>query len=291
MSTQGLSTKAQNESKDRGTGNIVTGETLSNNKTGLHLIDKSTVSQVATDTIDSIAANVITAAAHSALAGDVIRMTAGAASGYEYRVFSTATNTITLENDNLTPAPVGTDTFEILRPTSLTVTSGGEIIASAASDPIEFNLDTGGGAVATTVLEDTGTPTDSRPLPVKLLNGSGDEAGTSTDPLITDALLDVIDVLDTPLGDASTINGSAGAFVEFVASTAAATKAIQISDTGGIFMGVYTGPAASEVLAAQFGPGSDQTIPVIIVSGTRISMRALETTGPSTGFITINFLG
>lgn len=414
MATQGISTKPQGEGKTRGTGNVVTGETLNGNKVALHLLDKSVVSSVGTDAIDSISSNVITAASHAALKGDVIRMTSGAAVRQEYRVFEVATNTITLEQDELSPAPVATDTFQILRPTSLTVGTNGTVTVS--SGPVEFVLD----STDTQVEEDTGTPANNVPLPVKLLDTSGNEnqvtvSGTvtvdselpaaaaladttanptvpgvgsfaqlfngttwdrmrgditngldvdvtrsalptgaateatlgsidtdtgtiagdttsidgktpslgqaamaasvpvviasnqsrvptdanlqvgdadnsATNPVFTDRL-DVIDFADTPLIDASSINGSAGAFVQVVASTAAATKAIQVADTGGVFMGIYTGPAASEVLAAQFGPGSNETVEVAIASGTRISLRSLETSGPSGGNIILNFLG
>jgi len=386
MATQGISTKPESADKTRGIGNIVTGETLENNKVALHVLDKSIVSQIGTDVVDNIAANVITAASHAALKGDVIRMTSGAASGSEYRVFEVTTNTITLENDKLTTAPVATDTFEILRPTSLTVSSTGEITAAVTLDPIEYNLDTGAGAVATTVLEDTGTPADSRPLPVRLFNSVGDQLGTATDPVRTDTTgtttqpvsasslplptgastsalqtsseallttidadtstlagtvagseqqvdivaalptgvnsigavtqathdnfnananiqvgdadnsatnpvftdrLTVVDVLDTPLLDATTINGSGGALVDVVASLASATKKVQLFSTAGRFIGLYD----DTVLVAQFGPGSDDTVEVSIAASSVIALRSLETAAPAGGSIVVNFLG
>lgn len=103
--------------------------------------------------------------------------------------------------------------------------------------------------------------------------------------------LDVVDFLDTPLVDATTINGSAGAFVEVVASTAATVQAVQVMDTSGAFMGVYTGPAASEALAFIYGPGSDQTVQVAIPFGTRISLRSMESAAPTGGDIAMNFMG
>ncbi len=165
MATQGLSTKPQNEGKARGTGNVVTGETLENNTTAIHVLDKSRATSVATDVIDSIAGNVITAAAHVARAADLIRMTSGAASGVEFRVFATDTNTITLETDNPTLVPVATDTFEILRGITQTLTSTGGITAVST-----FIRD----GVNQEVTEDTGTPSLNRPLPVKLTDFSGD---------------------------------------------------------------------------------------------------------------------
>lgn len=107
--------------------------------------------------------------------------------------------------------------------------------------------------------------------------------------------LDVVDFIDTnPVLDASvtTINGSAGAFVTIVASLAAAVKKLQILDTTGAFIGIYTGPASSEVLKVIIGPGSDQTIEASIPAGTRVSVRRLDsTTSITSGNLAINFLG
>jgi hypothetical protein len=116
-------------------------------------------------------------------------------------------------------------------------------------------------------------------------------AGTNTVGAVDLNRLDVVDLLDTPFLDGTTINGSAGAFVQVVASTAAATQSIQVIDTTGAFIGVYTGPAASEVLKFVFGPGSDQTIQVAIPIATRISLRSMEVAAPTAGNISLNFLG
>lgn len=108
---------------------------------------------------------------------------------------------------------------------------------------------------------------------------------------VTTPTLDVVDLCDTPLVDATTINGSAGAFTQVVASLAADVKKIQIADTSGSFIGVYTGPASSEALKFIFGPGSDSTIDVNIPSGTRISLRSMEASAPTSGSIVLNFIG
>ncbi len=105
---------------------------------------------------------------------------------------------------------------------------------------------------------------------------------------------DIVDLFDTPIIDTSSSNiqGSAGAFLTVVASTAAATKRLQILDTTGAFIGLYTGAASSEVLKLVIGPGSDQTIDAIIPAGTRISLRRLDsTTAISVGIVAINFIG
>lgn len=110
---------------------------------------------------------------------------------------------------------------------------------------------------------------------------------------VASAALDIVDLLDTPLLDASSTNipGSAASPVEVVATLAAAVKKIQILDTTGGFFGVYTGAAASEVLKLVVGPGSDQTIDASIAAGTRISLRSMTTSAITSGNVAINFIG
>lgn len=160
----GIDVRPQNEAKTRGTGNKITGESLPNNQTALHTIDKGKVTSIGTDVVDSIAGNIITAAAHSVRKNDLVRMTSGAASGVEFRVFAIATNTITLEGDGFDLSPSAADTFEFLRPITPTLTSTGGI-----SSVNTFILDGSNQAVT----EDTGTPANNRPLPVKLMDTGG----------------------------------------------------------------------------------------------------------------------
>lgn len=108
---------------------------------------------------------------------------------------------------------------------------------------------------------------------------------------VSQAYLSVVDFLDVPYFDATTINGAAGAFVEGVASLAAQVRKVQVFDTSGAFIGVYTGAAAAETLAFVFGPGSNETIEINIAAATRISFRSLEAAAPSAGNITMNFIG
>jgi hypothetical protein len=469
------------EKEERVKPEYVTVSKIGNSKVALDVKDQSTVSLVASDAAEAgTTTSQIAATAHLAKPGDRIRITSGTESGSEAEVESTTANAITLQQ-TLSTAPAPGDTFDILRPTSLTVSSSGGL--STSPGPIQFVRD----AVNTTVTEDTGTPANNRPLPVKLSGVDGDvrieaanldlhvqlehdtanpdsvrigdgtetanvnasnelqvaddtartsiasvdgkmtthdldtgggtennqgvnlrtsagggsvEAGTNANPLRTDPTgttaqpvtqsihdnlnananlqvgdtdvangnpvpvsdaggsltmdqaihdnlnlnanlqvgdadasianpvpsqisdgtetanvsvggelqvrddntadalqnvntspVDVIDQLDTPLVDATTINGSAGAFVEVVASLAQKCTKIQVMDTGGVHMGIYVGAAASEVLKAQYAPGSDQTLEVEIAAGERVSLRSMETAGPTGGFISMNFIG
>lgn len=119
-------------------------------------------------------------------------------------------------------------------------------------------------------------------------------SGTNTIGKVDVNTLSVIDLLDAGILDTSSSNiaGSASSPTQVVASTAAATKKLQLLDTTGAFIGVYTGAAASEVLQFIMGPGSDQTIEHSIPAGTRISLKRLDsTTAISSGIIAINLIG
>lgn len=119
-------------------------------------------------------------------------------------------------------------------------------------------------------------------------------SGTNTIGKVDVNTLSVIDLLDAGILDTSSTNiaGSASSPTQVVASTAAATKKMQILDTTGAFIGLYTGAAASEVLQLVIGPGSDQTIEHAIPAATRISLKRLDsTTAISSGIVAINFIG
>jgi hypothetical protein len=119
-------------------------------------------------------------------------------------------------------------------------------------------------------------------------------SGTNTIGKVDVNTLSVIDLLDAGILDTSSTNiaGSASSPTEVVASTAAATKKLQLLDTTGAFIGVYTGAALSEVLQFVMGPGSDQTIEHSIPAATRISLKRLDsTTAVSSGIVAINFIG
>lgn len=188
---------------------------------------------------------------------------------------------------------------------SMPVTIASDQTAVPASQSGTWNITN----ISGTVSLPTGAATEST---LSTLNGKFNTLGQKTmansAPVVissdqtaiptTPAHLDVIDLVDgttgtTALYDASVTNvpASGGSPQTLVASLAATVKAIQIFDTTGGFIGVYTGAAASEVLKFVFGPGSDQTVDVSIASGTRISIRNLQNSAISTGMIAMNFLG
>jgi hypothetical protein len=132
-----------------------------------------------------------------------------------------------------------------------------------------------------------GQDTMANSLPVVLASDQ------SSIPVVA-ATLSVVDLLDAGILDTSSTNipGSASSPVQVIASTAAAIKALQLLDTTGAFIGVYVGGVGVEVLQLVMGPGSDQTIQHSISSGSRVSLKRLDsTTAVSSGIVAINCLG
>ena len=122
---------------------------------------------------------------------------------------------------------------------------------------------------------------------------SGGATETKQDVIIDLLDLTVVDEIDTtPLLDVSSTNipASASLPVEIVASTAAQVYAVQSIEDIGEFIGLYTGAASSEVLAAILPLGGGD-VRVNIPAGTRISLRHMKNTAITTDFIAINFLG
>ena len=109
----------------------------------------------------------VVATAHGAKVGDQLVWLAGAANEGVETVIVEIIDVDTMRLGQLLPAtPVVGDTFNLLRPKALQVSAGGGL----AQGPVQFVLDT----VDTEVEEDTGTPANNRPLPVKLITSDGE---------------------------------------------------------------------------------------------------------------------
>lgn len=92
---------------------ICTAQRVLHKRAGRDVISHGFVYLVGSDTVDSATEGIITAAAHAALPGHLIRFTSGTYSGYVVSVLEVATNTITLGSD-LPGAPSASDAFDIL---------------------------------------------------------------------------------------------------------------------------------------------------------------------------------
>lgn len=151
----------------------------------------------------------------------------------------------------------------------------------------------------TTLLSAINTELDTQTNELQLINielqDVNTELNTQTGLLtqISDnQFLNIVDQLDTPLLDTSSTNipASSSLPVEVVSSLAADVKKIIVVDDIGEFIGIYTGPASSEVLKAIMPLGGGE-VELEINSGTRISLRHMKNTTINSGFIAINFLG
>lgn len=121
-------------------------------------------------------------------------------------------------------------------------------------------------------------------------------ANTSLTGILAELNLTPVDFIDVAIGpviDASINNipASAGAFLEVVLALAAEVHAINIQDTVGAYIGIYTGAPAAEVLAYVGQPGQDGIIPLNIPAGTRVSIRNMANVALSSGEYNIVFLG
>ena len=140
---------------------------VSKNQNGLAVAASLYVFEVGTDAVDagSTASNIVAAGIGLvARRGDLIRFTSGAMDGQEVSVVEVATNSVTLSED-LSAAPAALDTFKILRFIHPVATSTGGVAAA-------LSFTRNGSSQA--VIEDTVTPANNRPLPVKLTGFAGD---------------------------------------------------------------------------------------------------------------------
>lgn len=165
MSNKGYPSQDKNASSNA---QHVTVEPVRRQQHGMSVVSHEAVRLVANDAVEaSSTVRVINATAHLAQAGDVIWFTSGALDGVEVKVQEVDTNTITLVED-LVSAPAAAVTFEILRHKFFKVSPDGTILTTPG--PLQFVYD----GVDTEVEEDTGTPANNRPLPVKLTGVTGD---------------------------------------------------------------------------------------------------------------------
>lgn len=86
----------------------------------------------------------------------------------------------------------------------------------------------------------------------------------------------------------SSTNVTTGAYVQLVASLAAAVNEVEIFDSSGQTLVLATGGAGSEVDQAFVFPGGNGRIPLAIASATRVSIKAVSATA-NDGEIAINF--
>lgn len=134
------------EKEDRLSAQFQTIEPVRTMQFGSSVVAHEFVYEVGTDAAEAgSTASVIVATAHSALRGDVIRLTSGALSGREVKVWSVATNSITLA-ETLPSAVAAAVTFQIFRHKYPTVDSSGNVNVNAVI--VEAAVAADGGALS-----------------------------------------------------------------------------------------------------------------------------------------------
>jgi hypothetical protein len=100
--------------------------------------------------------------------GDFVRFETGAAQFKEIAIIKVETNRFLL-GAFVSPPPAPNDTFFIMRYATQRVDQDGTQLVSIAPSPTSFVLN----GTTTNVQEDTNTPANSKPLPVKVLDSAG----------------------------------------------------------------------------------------------------------------------
>lgn len=128
------------------------------------------------ETIDGQKLFWVADAATPARAGDFVRFETGAAQYIEIPIVKVETNRFLLSiNSGLLPS--SSDTFYILRYTTPQVDADGNATVVITPSPIAFVRN----GLDQQVTEDTATPANSRPLPTKVLNNSGNAVDFATE--------------------------------------------------------------------------------------------------------------
>lgn len=153
------------EKRDDAVQHVVTVQPVNNGGHGVETVARTSAAVVASDLVEaSSTSQIINATAHSAEPGDIIRFTTGGTLfPREIAVDSVTTNTIILAKP-APSAPTTGDGFDIMRYFNATVALTGDPFSQVA-----FLRD----AANQIVTEDTGTPANNRPLPIKIFNDSG----------------------------------------------------------------------------------------------------------------------
>ena len=281
------------------------------NKNGLAVAASLFSYLVASDTAEAgSTVNSITAAGieSSARVGDIVRFTSGALIGIEANVIGVSTNKLTLGED-LSAAPSAGDAFSLMRYISPSVNSAGALAMS-----MSFIRN----GVSQNVIEDTVTPANNRPLPVKIESTSG-EVTINAGDLDVNINHDGANYSSVRIGDGTNlaavtgdnevkvrVNSTTGltkaiaptynaygttpvttaAYVQLVASTGDQIRKVQIFDSSGETLVFATGAGGAEVDQFYVFPGGIETL-VDIPAGTRISIKAV--TGNATaGYFAMN---
>lgn len=203
-------------------------------QSALSVLAHMTVSEVGTDAAETgSTTSSIKATAHAARRGDVIRFTAGALSGYEFKVDSVSTDNIAT-SEIMPSAPANGNGFQILRHRYPLLNSDGELLIngtlSTTPGPLLYSRD----GADQEVVEDTAVPANNLPLPVKLLDSAGNVNRVSATQSGTWNVTDVSGTVSLPTGAAtSALQGTGNTSLSSIDGkiTACNTGAVVVSSS------------------------------------------------------------
>lgn len=284
------------EKDERLVAQFATVEPVRERQQALSVLSHEFVELIGTDAAEAGSnAYSIVATAHAARKGDVIRLTSGTYSGTDLKVDAVTANLITL-SETLDSSIAVAVTFQILRHRYPTVASDGSINATTSLAPaaIKFVKD----SVLVSVNEDTGTPANNVPLPVKITSATGPINITAGD-LGVHMQHDGADPASTRVGDGTdllSITASGQAEVAVTAALPAGTNTIgsaKITDGTDTLSVTASGQAEVAVTAAlpvgantignvnaiQSGTWNVNNVSGTVSLPTGASTSALQTTG------------
>lgn len=178
-SAYGKLQKPNSNDKDLRNESYITGQPIGSNRRSLDVFPMGVYEVSASDIVEAGSNDyLVKATAHGAKIGDVFRILTSANSINEFEVFiDKIVDANFFELSSVLSASLSAgDTFSILRPVSNKLSADGTTLATIANNPVQFNLN----GTATNVSQDTVTPANNRPLPVKLIDFAGDISITAS---------------------------------------------------------------------------------------------------------------
>lgn len=233
-----------------------------------------------------------------ARAGDFVRFEDGPAAFLEIPIVKVETNRFLLAvNSGI--LPVATNTFFIMRYATQRVDDTGSQVVIASPGPTQYVLN----GLDVEVEEDTVTPANNKPLPVKIFDSANlpFDPATEATALSIDATLALINAsLNTLKAGASYANSirvdytatniDDTTWTEILASVGATEiKEITLFDGGGFAMELGIGGVGAEARALLIPPGGfNGKFKLTIPAGSRLSLRAVGAALVNAGELDIN---
>lgn len=115
-------------------------------------------------------------------------------------------------------------------------------------------------------------------------------AGALKVTLVSSASSDPTVIGSYQIGFAS-INGSGGALFQIIASIPGNCNLLVPNEQTGTTLSLYTGTGGNEIEVLKIAPGQDNEVPLVIASGTRLTIRATGASAPVAGSVTLTFCG